>query len=148
MDADVIGSQWNGIVAQRAGAKIRQITDGTSNTVLAGEKYLPPVFYDTVSYLTDNNPSSYGRDNPGDNSSMWQGYDQDTVRAAAEDLLPLQDNIPRPEERKYYGNGRHCYGSAHTSTVNIMYADGSVRGIEFEIDPKVWDEAGNRHNSG
>jgi prepilin-type processing-associated H-X9-DG protein len=143
---DVAMASWNGIVAQRAGAKLRQITDGTSNTVLAGEKYLPPIFYDTVSYLTDNNPSSYGRDNPGDNSSIWQGYDQDTVRGASDDLLPLSDTTPRPEERKYAPNGAHAFGSAHSSTVNIAYVDGSVHGVEFEVDPEVWAKAGNRQD--
>jgi prepilin-type processing-associated H-X9-DG protein len=142
---DLVNGGWNGIVAQRAGAKIKQIVDGTSNTILAGEKYLPPVFYETVTYRSGN-PSNYGDDNPGDNSSMWQGYDKDTVRAASDDLVPLRDTAPRPEERKYVNGGDHSFGSAHNGAVNVAHADGSVHAIEFEIDPIVWEQAGNRQD--
>jgi prepilin-type N-terminal cleavage/methylation domain-containing protein len=154
ISADVLANSWNGIVCQRAGAKIRQITDGTSNTILAGEKYLPPVFYETVTYR-NGNPSNYGDDNPGDNSSMWQGYDQDNVRGAsgeinaagqAEGLLPLQDTAPQTEALKYAQGGAHRFGSAHGATVNIAHADGSVHSVAFEVDPLVWNALGSRHD--
>ncbi len=152
----VINEEWNGIVGQRIGAKIRQITDGTSNTILAGEKYLAPVFYETPTYESGT-ASNYGSDNPGDNSSMWQGYDKDTIRGAGgsfdddgrpQGLLPLRDTAPRLEELKYAPSGDKSYGSPHTSTVNVVYADGSVHGHVFEVDPIVWGELGNRHNGG
>ena len=154
VSSDALASSWNGIVCQRAGAKIRQITDGTSNTILMGEKYLPPVFYETVTYKSGN-PSNYGDDNPGDNSSMWQGYDQDNVRAASGEIngagqpegqLPMPDTAPQGEPLKYAQGGAHSFGSAHSATVNIARADGSVHAVQFEVDPLVWNALGSRHD--
>ncbi len=141
---DTLAGSWNGIVCQRAGVKIRQITDGTSNTILAGEKYLPPVFYETVTYR-NGTPSNYGDDNPGDNSSMWQGYDQDTVRAVSEGKLPTHDDATRQEVNKY-DEYRHCFGSSHAAAVNMVYADGSVHAAVFDVDPLAWNALGSRHD--
>jgi prepilin-type N-terminal cleavage/methylation domain-containing protein len=149
---DKLASAWNGIVCQRAGAKMRQITDGASRTLLGGEKYLPPEYYDTPTYrdraIGDHN---WGDDNPGDNSSAWQGYDQDNVRCANDDLLPLRDDAPKgpgsnPTVPGYAPNGSHSYGRAHPSTVNVVYADGSTHSVTFEIEPQVWNGLGSRHD--
>ena len=147
-----IAEEWNGIVCQRVGARMRQITDGASRTLLGGEKYLPPEYYETATYKS--NPigaPNYGDDNPGDNSSLWQGYDQDTVRAASDDLLPLRDDAPKAASSStavpgYAPNGNVSYGSAHPSTVNVVHADGSTHAVSFDIEPQVWNALGSRHD--
>jgi len=143
---------FNGIVCQRMGASMRQITDGASNTLLAGEKYLAPEYYDTPTYKS--NPigsNNFGDDNPGDNSSMWQGYDQDTVRAASANLTPMRDDYRDPTAPYNAavpgyatGDAQHRYGSAHPSTVNLVHADGSTHAVDFEVDPQIWIALGNR----
>ena len=56
----------NGVIYRRSEVKIRDITDGTSTTYLAGEKYLTPDFYET------------GEDK-SDNETLYAGYDRDTI---------------------------------------------------------------------
>ena len=47
-----IADSWSGIVADRAGARIGQITDGTSKTAAAGEKWVSSYFYEVATYKT------------------------------------------------------------------------------------------------
>ncbi|MDC0935807.1 DUF1559 domain-containing protein [Pirellulales bacterium] len=129
---DAIARNFRGIVTARTGAEIRQITDGTANTIIAGEKYLDPLYYDTISH----DPYSVGDfnaadDNPGDNSSIWQGYDQDTVRWPAESRPPRRDTpgVYLPLHM----------GSAHPVALNVAHVDGSVHTVEFEINEVIWD---------
>ena len=133
-----LGSSWRGPIGPSAGAGIRQITDGTANTLLAGEKWLSPEFYQTTTYK-----GGVGNDNPGDNSSMWQGWDYDNVRCPTKDQLPTRDDANRGNVSVYYFLR---FGSAHPSAVNVAYCDGSVHAADFDIDPYVWDNLSNRQD--
>jgi prepilin-type processing-associated H-X9-DG protein len=107
------------------GATIRQITDGTSKTVLVGEKSLTVECYNgDCETVTDSNPS---KDNGGDNNSMYQGYDPDSSRHD----IPIQD-----PDRRDSSHWTH-FGSPH-SAAHIAFCDGSVQAIDFEIDSKLW----------
>jgi len=132
-----IANGFRGIVTARTGAEIRTITDGTANTMLAGEKYLDPQYYETVSLdeITVGTPNA-ADDNPGDNSSLWQGYDQDTVRWPGESRPPRRDTpgVYLPLH----------LGSAHPSAVNVAYVDGSVHSIVYEVDSEAWGYLGAR----
>jgi prepilin-type N-terminal cleavage/methylation domain-containing protein/prepilin-type processing-associated H-X9-DG protein len=146
-----LADTWSGIVADRAGAKISQITDGTSKTAAGGEKWVSHHFYEIATYKTTGEPS----DNPADNSSMYQGFDQDTVRAISGDIdpeagqrLPHRDTEFIGSEREAGASYRLNFGSAHTSGVNMVMCDGSVQTYEFEIDRLVWNELGGRADGG
>jgi prepilin-type N-terminal cleavage/methylation domain-containing protein/prepilin-type processing-associated H-X9-DG protein len=132
-----IADTWSGIVADRAGARIAQITDGTSNTAAAGEKWVSDLFYEVATNVTSGEP----KDNPADNGSMYQGWDQDTVRAIGESNLPRRDT----ENNGQGGAGyKLSFGTAHSGGVNIVMCDGSVKSYEFEVDPLVWNAIGGR----
>ena len=145
---DWIANSWSGIVAERAGVKIAQITDGTSNTAAGGEKWVSHYFYEIATNKTSGQPS----DNPADNGSMYQGYDQDTVRAISGSVdggvvggrIPRRDTEfdrdPKDAGASYPLN----FGSAHSSNVNIVMCDGSVQGYAFDVDPLVWNAIGGR----
>jgi prepilin-type N-terminal cleavage/methylation domain-containing protein/prepilin-type processing-associated H-X9-DG protein len=127
-------AQFNGVSTDHTGAKISQITDGTSKTILAGEKCLQPRFYET-GY---GDPPDWKGDD-GDNNSMYQGYDWDTTRFAGTSMLPLQDIETAGINKNF--------GSAHPGALNVAFCDGSVQSIEYEIDPPVWNEYGGREDN-
>ncbi len=138
-DATFVGD-FTGISHLRIGMSLKSIEDGTSNTYLAGEKYL---------YVDDYETGQ----SPGDNESMYSGYCTDLHRFTGNInadqtnryLLPLQDNVtwigmPLP--------GFIRFGSAHAGGFNMTHCDGSVRWIDFEIDAEVHLRNGHRHDGG
>ena len=149
-------NRFTGIVTARLGAKLRQVTDGSSNTIMAGEKYLPPFFYENVS----GKPYTIGTanaadDNPGDNSSMYQGYDKDTVRWPSGEItdagleegnLPLRDTDVGANEKTYHPAGHQSMGSPHAGGVNLVYADGSVHAVAFDVQALVWNSLADRQD--
>ncbi|MCA9235768.1 MAG: DUF1559 domain-containing protein [Planctomycetales bacterium] len=138
-----IDTGFNGIVTVRTGAEMRQVTDGTANTIMAGEKWLPPRYYDAVIVGNDN---PIGADNPGDNNSMWEGYDWDTVRFPSGSAMPLPDS---EGDGKYPANKIYFHksmGSPHSGGVNHVYVDGSVHSVGFDVDQGVYDGLGNRQD--
>jgi prepilin-type N-terminal cleavage/methylation domain-containing protein/prepilin-type processing-associated H-X9-DG protein len=150
---------FTGIVTARLGAKLRQVTDGASNTLLAGEKYVPVDFYDTISYENKTGANA-ADDNPGDNSSLYQGYDQDTVRWPSGSIeagqpggnLPVSDSEPNGSraERVQFNKsgGAHRMGGPHATAVNVAYVDGSVHATEFNVGPLVWNALADRQDGG
>ena len=59
--------QRDGVVYQASQVTSGDISDGLSNTFLAGEKWLGPQFY-------------YASSQAGDDNSMMQGFDHDVIR--------------------------------------------------------------------
>jgi prepilin-type N-terminal cleavage/methylation domain-containing protein/prepilin-type processing-associated H-X9-DG protein len=148
-----VGQGHHGVVAARSQVRIAEITDGTSNTVLLGEKFLEPMYYFTGTGLPFN--GTRGSDggyscNDGDNSGAFQGADQDTIRRGR----PFQDtdmtHCMRPSlgpQQIVPGNSAQYFGSAHSGGANIAKCDGSVHTINYDIDPDVWDVMASK-NSG
>jgi prepilin-type N-terminal cleavage/methylation domain-containing protein/prepilin-type processing-associated H-X9-DG protein len=113
-------SVFTGIVFQRSEIRIADVTNGTSNTYLLGEKYLNPLNYGT------------GKD-PGDNENMYVGFDNDICRATWNP--PLQDRPGLQDTVRF--------GSAHSGGLNMLYCDASVHFVNFGVDPAVHRRAGN-----
>jgi prepilin-type N-terminal cleavage/methylation domain-containing protein/prepilin-type processing-associated H-X9-DG protein len=112
-------SSFDGVVGYRSGARMGQIVDGASQTVLVGEKFMSPEFYEHSCPKEGPQPSA---GNGGDNSSMYQGWDKDTARKAG----------LSPDE---YGDVNDTnFGGPHTGGANIAFCDGSVRTIAFDVE--------------
>jgi prepilin-type N-terminal cleavage/methylation domain-containing protein/prepilin-type processing-associated H-X9-DG protein len=149
-----LGKNFDGISHDHTGVKISQITDGTSKTILVGEKSLQPRFYDT-GY---GDPPTYLKANDGDNNSMYEGFDWDTHRFPSGSLsgtgqpqgqLPLQDTDCDGFTAGCAAAGdiKSSMGSAHPGSMNVSFCDGSVQTIEYEIDPLVWNDYGGRRDN-
>jgi len=119
-------TEITGISHVRTGTPLRKIEDGASQTYLAGEKYLEPLHYE--------NGESYG-----DNESLHSGYCSDNHRFTRIDFPPAQDgDIPTSDLLAVYR-----FGSAHPAGLNMVYCDGSVHLVRYEISPEVHYLAGH-----
>lgn len=118
-------SNWNGIAYPRSETRATDITDGTSNTYLLGEKYMYPDDYTT------------GMDY-GDDDSCLTGYSFVQHRLANATYPPTQDT---PGAQIYY-----AFGSAHSGGLNMAMCDGSVHTISYSIDLVIHERLGARND--
>ena len=141
MWAPVENQRYRGIIVRSRAcppARVAEVTDGTSNTLLIGEKMVPPYNYDA-----DVSPA-FG----GDDRGWSDGWDIDIVRSTG--FSPVRDvNYPNPG---YYSSPgplwyrAYIFGSAHPAGANFVFGDGSVHTISFEIDPAAFNNLGNRED--
>lgn len=106
-----------------------QISDGTANTYLCGEKYLNPDFY-TGSY---NSPADYTCDDM--QPALTGGVDGTIARYPA-NYAPVRDTPG------YAGSG--AFGSPHVGGFNMAFCDGSVHTISFGISQTIHGYLGHR----
>lgn len=129
-DFDKIAAACKGVVFAGSEITTAAVRDGTTNTYLFGEKYLSPDNYET------------GNDG-GDNESMYIGDNEDITRWVGNEgsntgLAPQQD-------RTGYSNSS-IWGSSHPGTFLMVFCDGSVQGIAFDIDLTLHSRLGNRRD--
>jgi prepilin-type N-terminal cleavage/methylation domain-containing protein/prepilin-type processing-associated H-X9-DG protein len=112
---------WNGVSFLRSEVTSQDISDGMSNTILFGEKYIDAGHYTLGDVACDNHTAMIGFDNDVDRS-------------------------PRevPHEDRAGVSSSLWFGSAHSSGCNFAFCDGSVRMISYQIDPEVHRRLGNR----
>ena len=110
-----------GVSYIRSKVRIAQIEDGTSNTLMLGEKVV-------------NSDNYFDGNDLGDDWSMYTGQQDDTYRIPVD--LPLPDSPFALDERRF--------GSAHATGLNIALCDASVRFISYDIDLLTFQKIGNR----
>jgi prepilin-type processing-associated H-X9-DG protein len=127
--------------------KIAKITDGTSKTLVVSEKY-----------VRSDNYESDRQNHYSDDRGWCDGWDADQMRSTA--FVPVRDSDAigwdGPVLTKYFGDDFSTgpvggiynvlqFGSAHTSGINAMFADGSVHSISFDVDVLVFNSLGTRN---
>jgi prepilin-type N-terminal cleavage/methylation domain-containing protein len=102
-----------------------KISDGSTNTLVLGEKFLIP--------------SRYLIGDWHDDKGWADGWDPDTLRCTICKIMA---------DREIAGNeGRLAgfrFGSAHSSGMNAGFADASVQFLNYDIDQEVFNRMGNR----
>jgi prepilin-type N-terminal cleavage/methylation domain-containing protein/prepilin-type processing-associated H-X9-DG protein len=118
--------------------KISGITDGTSKTLVIGEKFIRSDLYPGGSYSDDRGWSD--------------GWDPDTMRTTC--TVPYNDGDPATfvqplnSGSDWFGEGVDVmyFGSPHTGGINCVFADGSVHGISYDIDVTVFNNLGAKND--
>lgn len=109
-----------GVCFQRSRVRSSWLRDGASQTYLLGEKYVSTKGYQTYQ-------------DPGHDQSLFSGVDLDLNRWTIDP--PLQDSDMAAERR---------FGSVHSGGCYLAFCDGSVKFINYDINPDVHRRLGNR----
>jgi len=110
-----------GVVKRFDPHRIRDITDGASNTLLVGDKRL--------------NRGLLGQAQDDDNEGYTVGWNEDTMRRTAEG--------PQPDYSDSTGDGERLFGSSHPGGISALLADGSVRVVAYQVDRQVFMNLGD-----
>jgi prepilin-type N-terminal cleavage/methylation domain-containing protein len=112
-----------GVIAHGfVGHKMGNIKDGTSFTIMVGEKRL------NLHYL--------GKFQSDDNEGYTDGWDHDVERYTNEQPLP-DYNLNNG------GDGQQRFGSSHPLYFQVVMADGAVHPIAYDIDLTTFSYLGN-----
>ena len=115
--------------------KFSKITDGTSKTVMVSEKWVNVSQKDGVVGIA------------ADDRGWADGWDFDSLRSTM--LPPRQDGQDPPTKVGDPGltdPSSYAFGSAHPGGINVLYADGSVGFIPFDVDLETFNQLGNRQD--
>ncbi len=127
----------SGISFIRSTVELAQITDGTSKTMLVGEKFLNPDRY-------------FDGQDPADDQNILLGMDRDVngftgtkgrhPKAPREVFRPQQDRAGLLEAAGYE------FGSSHPVLFDIAYCDGSADSVSLDINSLVYYVLGGRND--
>ena len=112
----------SGVVRQYDPRRMAEITDGTSHTLLVGDKRL--------------NRAKLGQPQADDNEGYTCGWNEDTVRLTSQ--RPQIDFIGDPSLF-----GGKAFGSSHPSAFCIALADGSVRTLAYTVELGAFKSLGD-----
>ncbi len=126
--------QYNGVVFQRSLIKMGQITDGTVQTLLVGEKYI-------------NVTNAENGEDGSDDQCVYTGHDRDNQGYTNEGYQPPEGTPWTPEpDRENTASLSFRFGGSHPAGINASFCDGSVRHIPFDVDGKVFTLWGGRND--
>jgi prepilin-type processing-associated H-X9-DG protein len=116
---------------------IEKITDGSSKTIVVAEKWVPPVFYDGSPHV--------GR--AGDDLGWADGWDCNNMRSALFQIRPDSDGeVPASPSGRCDEPHDFPFGSAHSGGINVMYADGSVATVNYDINQELFNLLAHFHD--
>jgi prepilin-type processing-associated H-X9-DG protein len=119
---------------QLARVTIPAVSDGSSNTVLVGEKYVSTDKY---------GGGQWGDNNSWANGSTWisarhsrrpPGQDSPARQEAEKRNLPWRD----PSGVNTDAGMWDFFGSAHPGGFNVVWGDGSVRVVKYAVELTAW----------
>ncbi|MDO5113548.1 MAG: DUF1559 domain-containing protein, partial [Planctomycetia bacterium] len=120
-------SKVTGVLFSYSQLQMGEIRDGLSNTILFGEKYVQPEYYEA-------------KGNSADDLGTFSGTDNDNSRSGNTSYRPYQD-------RAGFGSPNSWgFGSCHAGSFGISLCDGSVQRFSYSIDGNAWENLCNRRD--
>jgi prepilin-type N-terminal cleavage/methylation domain-containing protein len=127
----------------------RAVTDGLSKTIALGERWVP------VEHLATGGWQ-------GDDWAMFVGFQDDTVRStfytgvSSAGVARKATHLPRSTNETLDSVvadvgaliSREIFGSSHPGVCLFSMCDGSVSGVEFEVDAEIYRRLGARADAG
>jgi len=111
-----------------------KITDGTSKTFLLGEKYVRSDSYEGGGY--------------SDDKGWTDGWDPDAIRSTCFQPYPDSDGYQFQSlgDADIFGHDKDIpyFGSAHPGGFHGIYADGSTRSVNYDIDVVLFNSLATR----
>jgi prepilin-type processing-associated H-X9-DG protein len=128
---------FNGVSTLYSEVRTDEITDGASQTIFAGEKFMYRDYYTT------------GTDE-GDKLSIYHGHDRGHTRWGG--YAPLPDKWYKVDDSQGFDSNpvtsalypSNRFGSCHAVGVNFTFCDGSARTVRFSVDNTVFPFLCNR----
>src|SRR4029079_8915414 len=105
----------------RSTVRLSEVTDGTSNTLMVGEKLMGYPFY--LNGLEG-----------GDNENLYCGWDNDPTRTTNSRTTGNNNQIRFPPRMDTREDRILCFGSAHPAGFTAVVCDASVRVFTYNID--------------
>jgi prepilin-type N-terminal cleavage/methylation domain-containing protein/prepilin-type processing-associated H-X9-DG protein len=124
---------WHSVTKPRAvpnppPTRTAHVTDGLTYTLMITEKRLAPSTYDAEGYVWH------------DDRGWTDGWDPDTFRSTTHPIGQDAEQAAGETDDDF----GHRIGSAHSSGVNAVYGDGSVRQISYDVNQELLNQLGHR----
>jgi len=122
------GNHVTGVIGILGLVRADDVPDGHSQTFLAGERYMNADMY---------------FDRYCANDQGWTvGFDYDTIRHAGRHNGSA---IPPLRDRRGAGGCDLMFGGAHNDAVMMVFCDGAVRAISYQVSPAIFRALGSRN---
>jgi len=121
----------DGVIFRRSMIRHRDITDGTTNTYLLGEKYMDP------KAMADGSDQ-------GDDQCLYSGHDRDVLRVGC--VPPYPDTRGFDPYDEFPSSEPIAFGSAHPASCGMAMVDGSVRTTDYGIAAAVHQGLASRND--
>jgi prepilin-type N-terminal cleavage/methylation domain-containing protein len=137
MDGAIVPTKLNpnGTTLSGLVRKLNDITDGTSQTLMVGEKYVDADGAYDPYYMRSGGTGGVCNDDQG----YVDGWDNDTICFANGQNGSGGPTLP-PKRIFVKENNDACglnFGSIHES-MNVVFCDGSVHAVNYDINPMIW----------
>lgn len=113
---------FDGVIFALSEISMRQVSDGTSNTYMVGEKAMNVNAYLGQPPGTDRKDQDYG-----DDEGWLTGHNGDNVRSSGWPTFPDTPGV----------NPYENWGSSHPGVFHMMFADGSATAVPYDIDEDI-----------